>query len=185
MDDLVDAVNIFTINDAKYYKSNTVTASDAQGDITRNLETGTHSSNRNKTVTHISNGNFEQKILSNRTISVVVQAISSGIEQIISPIVMAPQTILMPVIKEVVTDVDSGSTWVNRTPQKSIRTGVNRITPGYIRNAVSVKHAPSPVIIGIVGTDPTCGLNAIQQVVTEEHFSSPGLVRQNQKLDAQ
>ena len=37
-----------TINDAKFYELNTETASDAQGDITRDL----------KTVTHTSNGSF-------------------------------------------------------------------------------------------------------------------------------
>ena len=40
-----------TINYAKYLKSNTATASDAQRGITRNLET----------IVHTSNGNFEQK----------------------------------------------------------------------------------------------------------------------------
>ena len=34
--ELVDAVNNFTINDIKYYESNTATASDAQGDLTCN-----------------------------------------------------------------------------------------------------------------------------------------------------
>ena len=34
--ELVDAVNNFTINNAKYYESNTATTSDTQGDLTRN-----------------------------------------------------------------------------------------------------------------------------------------------------
>ena len=34
-DDLVDTVNNLTINDAKYYESDTDTASDAQDDITK------------------------------------------------------------------------------------------------------------------------------------------------------
>ena len=36
-DDLADAVKDLTINDAKYYESNTETASDAQGNLTYNL----------------------------------------------------------------------------------------------------------------------------------------------------
>ena len=60
-DELIDALNNLTINDAEYYKSNTATASDAQGDITHNPET----------VTHTINGNLEQKILSKRTIYVL------------------------------------------------------------------------------------------------------------------
>ena len=46
LDELVDAVNNLTINDAKYYESNTATASDEQGDLTSNPETVTHTSNR-------------------------------------------------------------------------------------------------------------------------------------------
>ena len=34
--ELVDAVNNFTINNAKYYESNTATTRDTQGDLTRN-----------------------------------------------------------------------------------------------------------------------------------------------------
>ena len=40
-DDMVDAVKNLEINDAEYYESNTVTAIDAQGNLTRNLETVT------------------------------------------------------------------------------------------------------------------------------------------------
>ena len=57
-DDLVNAVKNLTINDAIYYESNTATANDAQGDITCNLETGTHTSNGNETVTHTIDSNF-------------------------------------------------------------------------------------------------------------------------------
>ena len=44
-EDLVDAVKNLTTNDAKYYESNRATSSDAQGDLTRNPETFTHTSN--------------------------------------------------------------------------------------------------------------------------------------------
>ena len=46
-DELVDAVNNSTINNAKYYESNTATASDSQGNIAYNLETVTHNSTAN------------------------------------------------------------------------------------------------------------------------------------------
>ena len=46
LDELVKAINNLTINDAEYYESNTATASDAQGDITRNPVKVTHTSNR-------------------------------------------------------------------------------------------------------------------------------------------
>ena len=46
-DKLVDAVKNLTINDAKYYESNTATASDAQVNIKCNEETVTHTSKGN------------------------------------------------------------------------------------------------------------------------------------------
>ena len=60
MDKLVDAVNNLTINNARYYESSTGTKSYTHGDLTGNPET----------VTHTSNEDFEQKILSYRTIPV-------------------------------------------------------------------------------------------------------------------
>ena len=77
-----------TINDAVYYESNTATASDSQGDLTRNPETCTHTSNGNDTVTRTSNGKFEQKLLSNRTIPVLPLAMNLGIEHGITLIVL-------------------------------------------------------------------------------------------------
>ena len=73
---------------------------------------------------------------------------------------------------------------VNKTLWKVIRTWVDGSTLGNSGNAVSIKHATSPVMIGIFGTYPTCGLNGILQVANTRHFSSPGLVGQTQKLDA-
>ena len=50
-DDLVEAVKKLKINDSGCYESNTATASDAQGYLTRNPETTTHTSNGNLTKT--------------------------------------------------------------------------------------------------------------------------------------
>ena len=44
-DDMADAVNDLIINNAGYCSSNTANARDSQGDLTRNLETVTHTSN--------------------------------------------------------------------------------------------------------------------------------------------
>ena len=59
MDKLVDAVKNLTINDAKYYESNTATKNDAQGNLTLNLET----------VTHTSKGNFEKNRVTRPSLS--------------------------------------------------------------------------------------------------------------------
>ena len=95
----------------------TATASDAHGNITRILETVTHTINGNETTNQTSNGNFEQQLLSNRTNPVVVLMVNPKIEQMIAPIVLAPQMLLAPTTKEVVVDTALGSTWFNRTPR--------------------------------------------------------------------
>ena len=97
-----------TIKDSEYSESYTDTASDAQGDLTHNLETVTHTSNGNETVTHTNNGDFEKNLLSDRTIPVIVLTMNPGIEQIIAPIVVTPQALLVPAMKEVVADAASG-----------------------------------------------------------------------------
>ena len=79
-DELVGAVKNLIINDSGYYESNTATASDAQGDISRNPETVTNTGNGNKTVTHTSNVNVEQKSLSNWAILVVLPMMSPRID---------------------------------------------------------------------------------------------------------
>ena len=59
----------------------TVTASDTQGDLTRNTETFIHTSNGNEKVTHSSNRNLEQKIMSNWTLHIVVPTMHPRIYQ--------------------------------------------------------------------------------------------------------
>ena len=65
LDEMEDTLKDLTINNAEYYASNSATASDAQGDLTRDPKTVTHTSNRKEKVTGTSNGYFEQKLLSN------------------------------------------------------------------------------------------------------------------------
>ena len=182
-DELVDSVKNLTINNAKYYESNTATASDAQGDLTLDPETVTHTSNGNEPVTRTSNRHFEQKLLSNRTIPAVVPTMNPRIYQNITPILLTPQTLLTPATKEVIADTASGGAWDNRTTWQVRRTGVNRITPGNICNAVIVKNDPSLVLIGIVVTFPPCVLDAILKVANKEQSTSPTLVGKTQKLD--
>ena len=175
MDELVDAVNNLTINDTKYYESNTATASDSQGDLARDLETVTHTSNKNETANHTSNGNFEQKILSNLTIPVVVLTVKLKIEQMI-----ALEMLFTPVTEEVEADTSSGGAWVNMTPQQLVQAGFDGSTPENIRHAVSVIEPSCPVLIGIVVTFPPFVLNASYQVANKWRSSPPDLVRHTQ-----
>ena len=161
-----------TINEAKYYESNTATASDAHGDLIRNPETVNCTINGNETVNHTSNDNFEQKILSNRNIPVVIPMMNPRIV----PIVLAPQMILTPATKEVATDAASCGAWVNRTPRQVSRTGVDGSTPGDICHDVRIVEPNSTLLIGIVTTPPPCGLNASQKVTNKWQPTSPALV---------
>ena len=103
-DDLAYLLEDLIINDAKYYESNSATSSDAQGDTTLDPETVTPISNRKEKVTDTNNGNFEQKLLSNRTILVVVLTMNLSIDPRIVPTVAVPQTLLTPETKEVLAD---------------------------------------------------------------------------------
>ena len=92
--------------------------------------------------------------------------------------------LLTPATKEIVSDAASGGAWTSRNPRQVSRTSVDGITPGSIENLIGVVEASSPAMIVIVGTDPSCGFNWIPEVGNIRKFTSPGLVRQSQKLDA-
>ena len=64
------------------------------------------------------------------------------------------------------------------------RTGVDGSTPGDICNTASVKHAPSPVLFGIVSTSPPCGLNGSLKVINKRKRNSSDFGGKTQKLDA-
>ena len=86
LDNLVNTINNLTINDAGY-ELNIATASDAQGHITSNTDTVTHTSNRI----------LDQKLLSCRT-TVEVSVLSTPKNP---TILITPQTLLMPEVKEI------------------------------------------------------------------------------------
>ena len=90
LDNLVDMWKDLTINNVKYYESDTATASDTQGDPTHYPKIVIHTSNGNEKVTDTINRDFEQKLLSNRNLHVVVPTMNPRIDQIIAPIVVAP-----------------------------------------------------------------------------------------------
>ena len=62
--------------------------------------------------------------------------------------------------------------------------GINRNTPGYIGNVIGIISPSSPVLIVIIETSGPYCLNVSQEVGNKLQSTSPGLVRQSQKLDA-
>ena len=111
--ELADAVKYLTTNESKYYVSNSANSSDTQGNLTCNVKTVTHTNNEKEMVTYTSNDNFEQKSLSNRTLTVFVLMFKSRIDYMIAPIGADSQALLTPTTKEAVMDTVSGDTWVN------------------------------------------------------------------------
>ena len=75
-----------TINYAKYYVSNSATASDAQGDLICNMKTVTHTNKGKEKVMDTSDGNFQQNLLSNRTLPIVFPKMNPRIDNMIAPI---------------------------------------------------------------------------------------------------
>ena len=67
-----------------------MTESDAQGDTTHNPNTDTCTSNGKEKVIDNSNRNLEQKLLSNRTLTVVVPTMNPRIDYRIALSVVAP-----------------------------------------------------------------------------------------------
>ena len=182
-DELEDALNYMAINNAKYYESNSATSRDAQGDPTRNPMTVTHSSNRKKKVTDTSIGNFEQILLRNWNLPVVIPTMNPRIDQSIVPIAVATKTLLKPETKEVVADATCGGAWVNMTLRQASRTGVYRSIPRKNCNSVIIKHSPYPLLIRIVSTYPPYGLRGSLQVVKKGQSTFPGLGGNTEKLD--
>ena len=124
------------------------------------------------------------KILSNWTPPVVVPMNNPRFYNRIVTIGRSSQTLLVPSTKEVIADAACGSAWANRNPPQVIRTGVYRITPGDVCNSVSVKHAPSPVLIGNVTNSPPCGIISSLKVSNKWQSASPVLGSNTPKLDA-
>ena len=116
-DEIADALKYLTTNNAGYYASNSATASDTQGNLTRNTNTVNHTSNEKEKFMETRNGDFEQNILSNRTLPVVVPTMYPVIDYRIVHIVGASQTLSTPATKEVIVDASSGNAWVNRNPR--------------------------------------------------------------------
>ena len=176
-DNLLEAVNNLTINDAEYHESNTATASDAQGDLTHNPKTVTHTSNGKETFSDTSNGDCEQKILSNRTLPIVVPTMNPRIDNKISPIGGASQTLLTLKTKEVAADTVLFGAWFNQTPRQVSPSEADGITPGKIGHSVRSKPAPSPVLIVSVTASPICGLSRSLHAANKRQSTSPAVVR--------
>ena len=171
-----------TISDARY-ELNTATASDAQGGLTSDPDT----------VTNTSNGILDQNILSCRTIR-EVSVFPPPTNPRIAKIRKTPQTLPIPVVKEIFTGATSDNVWTNRNPGRIIRNGVDRSirisTP--IHNGMSKLSTPdysdsnvTSIPIGTIDNtnSPTCGINVIPKIDNIQKSATPDLIK-SYKLDA-
>ena len=130
-----------------------------------------------KEVLTLATGFMNQKLLSNRTIPVVVPAMNPRINQRIAPTVLVPQVLLTPTTKKVVADATLVDAWVNRDPRQVSWTKVNRSTTSNICNDFSVNHALYTVPIGVVTNYAPCGLDISLKVANKWQSISPALAR--------
>ena len=90
---------------------------------------------------------------------------------------------MTPAVKEIFANVTSGNMWINRTPRKVSRTGINRTTPGNIVHACGISETSFTPLIGIIGaTALPCVLNASQDIGDIWRSVSSDLGKSN-KLD--
>ena len=183
LENLEETLKELTINDAEYYVSNSVNANDTKGEPAGNPKTFTHTIDVEGKVTDTSNGILQHKLLSKRTLPVVVLTMNPSIENRIAIIGGDYRTLPTPATKEVVADAARGSVRVNQTLRHVRRMARDGITPGKTGLAVSSKPASYPFLIGSTTISPACGLSEILQVGKKRQYNSPDRVRNAKKLD--
>ena len=135
-----------------YYWSDSANANDAKGDPASDPKTGTHTSdNKKRKVTDTSNGDLQQKLLSNWTLPIITMEMDTQIDNMITTCSENPHTIAMPLMKEVIMDAARRSARVLWTPKHVSRTGREGNTPGITPHAVIPPRANPPVLIGGIG----------------------------------
>ena len=156
---------------------------DVKGNPASNPKTVTHTRYGKGKDTDTSNVYWQQKLLSNRTLLVVVPKMNPRIDNRISPIGGAYQTLLTPATKEVVTGVVHRGTWVNWTQGQVIQIVRGGSTPGSTSIDVRFSPAPSPVLIVSPTISPSYGISGSLQVGKKQQSTYPDKVRNVPKLD--
>ena len=130
-DTLAETLKGLTINNAGYYESDSVNANGAKGDPASDPKISNHTSDVNKIkVTDTSNGDLQQKLLSNRTLPIITTTIDPWIDDRVETCAASPHRLATPQTTEVVTDAAGSSTRVLQTPRRVSRTGREGTNPG-------------------------------------------------------
>ena len=104
-----------------------------------------------------SNGNFQQTLLSNRTLPIITTAIDPQIYDRVATCGRNPRTITMDTTKEVITDAARRCAWVFRIPGHVSRTRRDGTIPRDFRVATRPPQDNGPVLIGDIAPLPKMG----------------------------
>ena len=147
-----------------------------KGDPASDPIVSNHITDENKRkVTDNSKGDFQQKLLSNRTLPIITTKIDPRIDDRIATSGASPHKLVTSQTTEVITDEALSSARILYTPRGVRRTDRDGTTPGDCKIAVRSLRAYSPVMIGGIGVPPTRGhsgsfevLNKWQSTVSEK-----------------
>ena len=156
---------------------------DAKRNPSRNPKTFTDTSDGKEMVAYNINVIFQQKILSNRTLPVVVLMMEPRIDDRIATVGGDYHTLATTAMVEVIAETARVSAWVNWYSRHGSRTGRYCSTPGDTGMDVTSKPAPSQVLIGSPTISPSCGIIESLQVGNKQQSTSLDEVRNTQKLD--
>ena len=99
-DVMAETLKGLTINNTRYYKSDSAKENDTKGDPESNPKVATHTSDGNKRkVTDTSNRDLQQKLLSNLTLPIITMTIEPHIYNRVDTCRWTPHTIATPLTK--------------------------------------------------------------------------------------
>ena len=174
-----------TINDAGYYESDSANANDTKIDPASNPEIATQTSDiKKRKVTDTRNRDFQQKLLSNRTLTIITATIDPRIDDMVATCGASPHKLATPQMTEVITDMSCSRAWILRTPRYVRWTDRDGNTPGKCDIAVRSPRDNSPVLIGGIGVYLASGHSGILKVLNKRPSTVSHRIRYTQKFDA-
>ena len=98
-----------TINNARYYESESANENDSKGDPAKNSKIATHTSDGKKgKVTDTRHGDLQQKLWSNRTLPIITTTMDPRIDDGVTTCRAYPHKIATPLMLDVITDTACG-----------------------------------------------------------------------------
>ena len=174
-----------TANDAGYYESDSANANDAKCESASDLKVDTNTSDRTeRTGTDTSNGDLQQKLLSNRNLPITTMTIDPQIDNMVATSGVSPLKLAMPQTMEVIMDAARSSAQILRNLRHVSRTVREIITLGDYDVAVNPPQGNSTVMIGGIGVSLTRGHSGSLDVLNKQQSTSPRVSRNTQKFDA-